>query len=103
MIGTIALVLVGIVLLFFGGIGLLDATRGTPVNRVTARREDSIPSADDPVFRHLLETYTGMTLAAGHEATLMSCGDETYPRLWADLRAARRFIVMQMYYCKPGR
>jgi cardiolipin synthase A/B len=103
MIGTIALVILGLVLAVFGTIGLLDATRGTPVNAVTSRREPQPPSIDEPVFRHMLETYTGVALGRGHVAELTSCGDETYPRLWADLRAARDSIVIQMYYCKPGR
>ena len=103
MAGTIALVLLGIVLAVFGTIGLLDATRGTPVSRVTSRREPEPPAVSDPVFRHMLETYTGVALGPGHAAELTSCGDETYPRLWADLRSARDSIVIQMYYCKPGR
>jgi cardiolipin synthase len=30
-------------------------------------------------------------------------GDGTYPRLWEDLRSARRSITLQLYYGAPGR
>ena len=29
-------------------------------------------------------------------------GDGVYPRLWADLRSAKRTITVQMYYSLPG-
>jgi cardiolipin synthase len=103
MLGTIALILVGAVLATLGVIGLLDATRGTPVSRVTARGESSTPAVEDPVFRHLMEAYTGVPLRAGHEVAVLANGDGTFPRLLEDLRAARRFIAFQMYYWKAGR
>lgn len=33
---------------------------------------------------------------------VLSNGDETFARLWQDLRAARRSITVQMYYAGPG-
>jgi len=39
----------------------------------------------------------------GNRVELALNGDGTYPRLWADLRSARRFITVQMYYAEPGR
>ena len=30
-------------------------------------------------------------------------GDETYPRLWEDLRSAKQSITLQLYYGAPGR
>ena len=103
MTGTIALVILGAFVALLGAIALLDVTRGTPVSRVTARRGDTVPAVEDPVFRHLLAASTGMALHAGHEIEVFSCGDETYPRLWDDFRAARTYIVVQMYYAQPGR
>ena len=82
---------------------LLGATRGTPVNRVTGRGADAPPSVHDESFRPTLETYTGSAMHGGHDLELLPNGDATYPRLWADMRAARRFIAIQMYYCKEGR
>jgi cardiolipin synthase len=103
MIGTIAIVVVSTLALTLGLIALLDATRGTPVSRVSSRGEDRPPAVTDPVFRHLMEAHTGVPLRAGHEVELFGNGDATYPRLWADLRGARTFIAFQMYYWQPGR
>ena len=33
---------------------------------------------------------------------MLSNGDDTYVRLWQDLRSARRSITVQMYYAGPG-
>ena len=82
---------------------LLGATRGTPVDRVTGRGTDTPPGVRDASFRPAIETYTGSTLYTGHDLELLPDGDSTYPRLWADIRAAERFVAIQMYYCKEGR
>ena len=82
---------------------LLSATRGTPVDRVTGRGADAPPAVADEGFRPAVETYTGTALHPGHDLELLENGNATYPRLWADMRAARRFIAIQMYYCKEGR
>lgn len=39
----------------------------------------------------------------GNSAEFFWNGDQTYPRLWEDLRGARESITVQLYYCKPGR
>jgi cardiolipin synthase A/B len=49
-----------------------------------------------------MELLSRTTLAPGHRVELFCNGDETYPRLWADLRLARSSITMQMYYCETG-
>lgn len=100
---TIALTIAVVILGALGVFTILGATRGTPVNRVTTRDDAPPPRVGDPEFRQMLEAYTLVTMRPGHEARLMSCGDETYPALWADLRAAREFIALQMYYAKPGK
>jgi cardiolipin synthase A/B len=84
--------------------GLLDATRGTPVEKieVPGGRKDA-PAVSDPLFRHTMELLTKAPLTHGHRLDLMINGDETYPRLWEDLRSARQSIAVQMYYCKAGR
>lgn len=99
-IAIVVLVMLAVALLL---VALLDATRGTPVSRVTAQGEAGPPAVTDPVFRHLMEAYTGIPLRAGHETEVFGNGDTTYPRLWADLRGAQRFIAFQMYYWQPGR
>ena len=97
------LLLGGLLLLGLVAFAILAATRGTPVSEVSARGDDAPPPVGDPLFRRTLEAYVGTTLRPGHEIELCGCGDETYPRLWADIRAARRFVAVQMYYATPGR
>jgi cardiolipin synthase len=85
-------------------IGLQSLTRGTSVRRLRAPGDDDgPPSPTDPLFCETLSLLTKTTLAPGHEIEVYANGDETYPRLWEDLRAAQRSITLQMYYCQPGR
>lgn len=103
MMGTVGIVLAVIL----GGalliIGLASSTRGTPVERVTSRRDADVPAAGEPAFRHAIEVQTTTPLRPGHRVELLQNGDETYPRLWGDIRAAKRFIAIQMYYVTMGR
>lgn len=98
---------VGILLLFmlmFAFIGFLHVTRSTPVKRVRAPGDgDGPPAVRDPRFCDTVAMLTKSHITAGHRVDVMTCGDDTYPRLWEDLRAARRSIALQMYYCQPGR
>jgi cardiolipin synthase A/B len=85
-------------------VGLQSLTRGTNVCRLRAPGDDDgPPSPTDPLFCETLSLLTKTTLSPGHEIEVFSNGDETYPRLWEDLRAAERSITLQMYYCQPGR
>jgi len=79
-------------------IGFLFITRGTAVRRV--RTPVSPAEATFPLAVALL---TGSPIVAGNRVELALNGDGTYPRLWADLRSARRAITVQMYYVAPGR
>ena len=58
---------------------------------------------DNPIFRTTMELLTGTPLTPGNMPEVMTCGDQLYPRLWGDLRAAQRSISIQLYYCEPGR
>jgi cardiolipin synthase len=82
-------------------VGLLYLTRGTPVERLRSPTS-ALPAVDDPAFRRTAEVLASMELVNGNELELLTNGDETYPRLWGDLRSARRLITLQMYYCRPG-
>ena len=97
--GIVLLVLVGVLLV---GLALLDATRGTPVSRVTTRSDEDAPGVTTPEFRAAFEAYTGTALHPGNEVELLPNG-EVYDRLWEDIRAAREYVAVQMYYCKPGK
>ena len=84
-------------------IGLLSAVKGTPVDHVKALGASELAGVENPAFRTALELVSRTTLHAGHDVEFFINGDETYPRLWADLRAARESLTLQLYYCEPGR
>jgi cardiolipin synthase len=104
---TIAMVLGYVTVAILAFIGFLDAVRDTPVKRVQAPAagdaEASPPAVGEPLFRETVELLSRTALAPGHQVEVFTSGDETYPRLWEDLRGAKQSITMQMYYCKPGR
>lgn len=96
--------LLALVVLPFSLIGILYSVRGTPVKRVSSYRGNGHPpSVEHPQFLHAIQLLTGTPLEHGHAVDVMVNGDQTYPRLWEDLRGARESITMQMYYCQPGR
>ncbi len=91
--------------LFFGIlslVGFLNAVRGTPVRKVKGFLSE-LPPVDDPCFRASMELVSHTTMSSGNQVEVFWNGDQTYPRLWKDLRAARRSITLQLYYNKPGR
>ena len=95
------LAILSTVVLLLALVGLLYLTRGTPVERLRSPSSD-LPPASDPAFRRTAEVLTSMELVNGNALELLTNGDETYPRLWEDLRSAKRLITLQMYYCRPG-
>ena len=85
-------------------IGLLHLTRGTAVRHVRGVATDGIPiSVNEPEFPLMATMTTGAWLAPGNRVEVMLNGDETYPRLWDDLRSAQQSITLQLYYGAPGR
>ena len=96
-------VVLGVILLTaFALIGILTLTRGTPVQSVvTIGKGGEPPAVTDSVFSRTMELYTGLRLSPGNRVELVNNGD-VYPRLWADLRAAKQTITVQMYYSQPG-
>jgi cardiolipin synthase len=85
-------------------IGLLFITRGTAVRRVRTVGSDGVPvSPVEPAFALSVALLTGAPLLPGNRVEVALDGDGTFPRLWADLRAARQSIAVQFYYAHPGR
>src|SRR5687768_7479025 len=85
-------------------IGFLHLTRGTAVRHVRGVATDGSPiSVSEPEFPLMATMATGAWLAPGNHVEVMLNGDGTYPRLWEDLRSARRSITLQLYYGAPGR
>ena len=84
-------------------IGLQSAVKSTPICKVETLGGEAQPAVRDPAFRTAMELVSKTSLHPGHAVEVFINGDETYPRIWADLRAARESITMQMYFCEPGR
>jgi cardiolipin synthase A/B len=100
---NIGFLVLGLLVGVFALIGIIDAVRQTPITTVRALGGDDPPAVDDSAFMETMELVSRTSLQPGHHVELFTCGDETYPSLWEDLRGARQSIVMQHYYCKPGR
>jgi cardiolipin synthase len=98
----IAFVLAGLLVGALGLMGLLDSVRGTPIKRVLPFGPE-LPAVEDPSFRTTMELVSRTELSEGNKVEVFWNGDQTYPRLWADLRAAGTSITIQLYYCEPGR
>jgi cardiolipin synthase len=90
--------------LVFALIGFLHVTRGTAVRHVRGVSPDGAAiGVSDPEFPLMATMATGAWLAPGNRVEVTQNGDGTFPRLWADLRAAQRSITLQLYYGAPGR
>lgn len=95
--------LLGIVLVA-AVVGVLFITRGTAVHRVRGVAADAAPVAPaESTFPLAVAVLTGAAILPGNRVELALNGDGTFPRLWSDLRAAKRSITIQNYYAKPGR
>jgi cardiolipin synthase len=84
-------------------IGLLHLTRGTAVRHVRGIGMEGPVSIGEAGFPLAVTMVTGATLAPGNRVEVMLNGDETFPRLWEDLRAARQSITLELYYGNTGR
>ena len=85
-------------------IGLLSLVRGTAVRHVRGAGADAAAVApDEPEFPLTVAMLTGTRLTPGNHVEIGLNGDGAFPRLWDDLRSARKSITLQMYYGQPGR
>jgi cardiolipin synthase len=85
-------------------VGFLHLTRGTAVRHVQGVAADGVPiAAVEPEFPLMATMATGAWLSSGNQVEVTLNGDETYPRLWEDLRSAKQSISLQLYYGAPGR
>ena len=104
MLGEIARSGLTAVVLIAAVIGVLFVTRGTAIRRVRGVGVDGVPvGVSEPDFAATVALLAGGVMLPGNRVELALNGDETYERLWADLRAATESITVQMYYAEPGR
>lgn len=91
------------VVLIIAIIGFLYLTRGTAVRRVRAVGADGIPvSPAEENFPLTVALLTGAFLMPGNEVEVVLDGS-VFPRLFEDLRGAKRSITIQMYYSLRGK
>lgn len=83
-------------------VGLPHVLRDPVRLRIEATAPPGGPAATSPEFAAVLALVTGAEPLGGHQVELLLDGNGTFPRLWTDLRAARRSITVQMYYAAPG-
>jgi cardiolipin synthase len=96
------IIVLSLVTLVFAVVGVLYLTRGTPVATVRTFGDGAPPGVGEPLFRRTLELLSGMTLRQGNDIDVLTNGDQTFARLWDDLRSAKKSITVQFYYCLPG-
>ena len=92
-----AFLFLGIIAGVLALIGLLDAVKGTPVRHVIDFRGAGLPSVRDEAFQTSMELASRTEMCDGNNAEFFWNGDQTYPRLWEDLRSAQHSITFQMY------
>lgn len=100
---TVGLLILGLLAACLALIGILSVVRGTPVREVVPFGFTTLPPVDHPSFCATMELTSRTALVKGNQVELFWNGDQTYPRLWEDLRGAKRSITLQLYYHKPGR
>lgn len=91
-------------------VGLAGAGALVAVFRATQPRTEALRIQPDiaaveasaPTFARMLELYAGTHIDSSNRVEVLLNGDGTYPRLWEDLRTARKSITVQSYYSLPG-
>ena len=101
-LGNIGFLVVGLLFGILALVGLLDVVRGTPVREVLPFNRKDLPAVGEPDFRTTMELVSRTPMCEGNAAELFWNGDQTYPRLWEDLRGAQRSITLQLYFCNAG-
>jgi cardiolipin synthase len=100
---AVVLTVISVPLIAFALVGLPHVFRSPAVRSVLA--DGSItgaPAVSDARFGATMALLTGTRLTTGNHVEILTDGNGTFPRLWADLRSARRSITVQMYYAGPG-
>lgn len=96
MLYVVAGIMVGVVLVAV----VLVASATTPLERLAMPRE--MPPPQDLAFLDQVSLTSDIRFSDANEVELLLDGRETFARLFADLRAARESITLQLYFCQPG-
>jgi cardiolipin synthase len=99
----VGLVVLALFLIVFVLAGFGHLTRGTPISRVRPLDGGEPPALSATPFVELIQRAASTDLYHGNTLEVLLNGDQTYERLWSDLRSATKSITLQLYYCRPGR
>lgn len=101
---TTTAIILGVLLLVALAIAAQHMTRGTPIHdiRCVGGGEDML-HAESPMFREAFELLTNTRIFDSNNVEIAFNGDQTYGRLFDDLRGAERLIVFHVFWFKPGR
>ena len=100
---AVLLLIASVPLVLFALVGLPHVFRNPLIRNVLSDDGTSgAPAVSDQRFVSGLALLTAAHLAPGNRVEVLTNGDGTFPRLWADLRTARRSITVQMYYAAGG-
>ena len=100
---VVILLIAGIPFVLFALVGLPHLFRSPSVRIVVAvDAEREPPGIASPSLGRAFALATGVPMMPGSTVELLNNGDGTFPRLWRDLRLARRSVTVQIYYAGPG-
>lgn len=95
--------LLALLILVLTVVGALTLLRSDPTARVRGGGStEGAPAAGTADFARTAGLLTATSLVRGNRLEVLCNGDNTFPVLWQDLRAARRSITAQLYYINPG-
>ena len=87
----------------FGLMGLPHVFRNPLVRNVVTTVPGDVPlQLTAAAFPQQFSLLTGSQVSTRNKVEVLANGNGTFPRLWNDLRQARRVITVQMYYAAPG-
>src|SRR3569623_888116 len=92
----------GLLLILFTIIGMEFTLHGSHISHLQGVGS-AAPQVGDPLFTRTMEVFTGTHLADGNHVTILLNGEQTYPAIWKELRAATQTITIQMDYYEPGK
>ena len=97
------LIVMGTALLFFTAAGFLYLTRGNPIEGVRViGGAETAPDVSSHLFVKQVERHVNADMTDGNSLEILFNGDEVYPRLWDDLRAAEKTITWHVFWFKPS-
>lgn len=96
-------IILGILVLFSGLITIEYFFQGTSIREARLLgRSDEQCRIGSPLFLDAFSLLTNTAIFDSNRVELLLNGEQTYPRMWADLRGAERWICFQCFWMRPG-